>query len=238
MKKIFAIITASIMAVSALASCGTKTENAPDTATQKENGVEGKYIAVAETMSDMWSFHSDGGFELKDDGSAVWNNYGTEYNATWEEAEGNIKLNTDIGEKTAEPYGDKGAYVVKSSDTSYTIFAKEGSEAADPTLYMPDNYKTMIGTWKSDAVEDIFGTDKSDEIPADALTIEINTDETAHVTYNGEDLGTNEWFMMKDWGGVNSEDPKFTVSWTIKDDDISFDFVKDDKFYTFHCAKQ
>lgn len=243
MKKIIAILMSMsmVLAVGILTACTAKTENAPEaTEAAEANGIEGKYIAVAQTLSDIWTYNPDESFELKKDGEAIWNSYGMEFDATWEEQEdGTIKITYGAGEKIVEPYTEQeGAYVIKDSDTSYTIYAKEGSPAADASLYMPENEKNMIGTWKTDAVEDIFGDDKSGEIAADALTIEIKADQTAHVIYNGEDLGTTDWFMMDDWGGVNSEEPKYTVSWTIKDDGVSFDVVKDDKMYTFRGVKQ
>lgn len=241
MKKIIAILMSMMLAVSMLTACGTKTEDAPE-ATEvvvEENGIEGKYIAVAQMLADIWSYNIDISFELKKDGEAVWNNYGMELNETWEEQEdGNIKITSASGDKIVEPYAEQdGAYVIKDSDTSYTIYAKEGSPAADPILYMPENQKSMLGTWKSDGVTDIFRDDKSGEIPADALTIEINADQTAHVIYNGEDLGVTNWFMLKDHGGVNSEEPKYTVTWKIKEDGVFFDVIKDDKMYTFHGVK-
>lgn len=115
-------------------------------------------------------------------------------------------------------------------------FAKEGTPAADPALYIPEADKAMVGTWKSYAVTDILEEDVSDVVAPDSLTLTFKGDYTVDITY-GEETVTGETWTLYDGYGYLS-DSEYGLDWDVKDDEIVVSYYNNDEYYYFTCAKE
>ncbi len=116
-------------------------------------------------------------------------------------------------------------------------FAKEGTDAANPENYLPDEEKKMIGTWASERVQDVLGDDVSDEVSPTALTVEFHGDHTMSGTFEGENLGDATWYLFGDSGYIN-EDEYLLKYWEYDGDKIVITYSDGDNSWDFVCTKQ
>lgn len=116
-------------------------------------------------------------------------------------------------------------YMVKEGDTSY-----------DPTQFMPEELQAVVGIWQSYEVLNVLDEDVSDQIPADALTMEFLADGTANIMI-GEDFYPEErWVMMDTFGYL--EESACDLTWDMEDGELraSYYDAEDNGFY-FTCEK-
>ncbi len=201
------------------------------------SGPEGKYISVAATVFDRLHTGSEAeGFtlELSRGGKGTFDIEGEAYDIEWSVKDGEITISNEQGTMTGEMEND----VIRLNDIGGSgmsiIFAREGSDAADPVNYLPDEEKLFVGTWKSDAVYDALGSDASDKISPDARTLEIRSDKPASVTFRGEETVECTWGVFSDLGimeGVN-------VTFAPKEDGaLAVNYFENRQNFTFNCVK-
>jgi len=114
-------------------------------------------------------------------------------------------------------------------------FAKEGTDAADPSRYIPEAEKAMVGTWTSYAVTDILDEDVSDIVPADALVMNFNGDYTVDIDLAGEMIVGETWTIYEDFGYLT--DSEYDFSWDVVGDEIVVSYYDGEDTYKFTCAK-
>ncbi len=229
--KIMGLMVAAIMMVSMLAACGG--------GGNADAKYEGKYTAVAGEMLGMALTGEEiAGFdvELKAKGKGTFTIEGDSASIKWTNDETNITIKLQGEELVGEIGQDTIKFVDMLGMGMDITFAKEGSDAAKPENYYPEEEKKLIGTWKSNAVADILGDDMSAEIAPDGLTVEFKGDKNAVVTLNGEEIGTYPWSMYAGFGSFDDEDSSHT--WEYVGEDLEFTYSDGDDYYIFTCSKQ
>ncbi len=114
------------------------------------------------------------------------------------------------------------------------LFAKEGTDAANPANYMSEEELAYVGVWQSFAVYDALGDDASAEVAPDALYMELNADKTAVVYVGDTNLGDQTWSMFGDSGMIDD----LSIMWEQNDDGtITVSYSGDDFYYEFVCSK-
>ena len=113
-------------------------------------------------------------------------------------------------------------------------FAKEGTDAAKPENFLPENEKKLLGSWTSYKVTDVLGDDVSGEVAADALKMTFNSDHTVDIEFGGEAISAQKWSMLDDWGSLDDSDYDF--SWSVVGEEIEVTYNGDD-YWIFTCAK-
>ena len=227
-KKILSAVLALLLVFS-LAACGSKVR-----ADEKLNG---KYIAVVGEMMGMsltGEDINDIGIELQSGGKGSFTIDGETDKISWENDDTTISIKIDSETVTGTLGTD--SFMVKDllgSGMDLT-FAKEGTDAAKPENYLPENDKFMLGNWQSTGVTDILG-DPTDMDPY-SLFMTFSADHTANVKFMGKDLGTFKWSLLDDWGSFDDEGAP-DISWDIKDGGIEVSYLLDDEYYIFDCPK-
>ena len=121
------------------------------------------------------------------------------------------------------------------------IFAKDGTDAMDPALYLTAEESAVVGEWVAESVEELLGDgpqtsmDGVDNIN-DALRLNIKADRNVTVIYKGEEIGTFPWSVALGYCTIESDNPSLSVM--INDDGtLDVDYSDDEDYYTFHCVK-
>lgn len=240
MKKKMRFVSAILMMLSMLfvTGCGS------DTA--EKSPYEGKWVAVIGEMLGMQTSVEEavGGemsLELKsrgkatihiaeDSGKGKWAVEGDQFTLT---IDGEEMVGT-IGEDTIT-FDDMLGMGVKM------IFAKEGTDATNPALYLPEEEKAMLGEWMSETVEEVMGDGPQTSMEGveninDALRLNFTNDHNVAVIYKGQEVGTFTWSVSLGYCMIESEEPSLYV--TINDDGtLEIDYSSADDYYTFHCVK-
>lgn len=199
----------------------------------------GTWISVAGSMMGMTLTGDDiSGFEfvLESNGDATLNVDGDSGKGDWSSDGSNVTITVE-GTDMVGVLGEDGDTIVFENmmDMGMELtFAREGSAAADPSLYIPEEEKAMIGLWTSNAVTDILG-DPVSNMAADALVMDFKADKTVQVTFNGQDLGVFEWSNFGTWGSLDSGNED--ISWDILDTGLEVTYVIDGEYYIFTCSK-
>ena len=121
------------------------------------------------------------------------------------------------------------------------IFAKDGTDAMNPDLYLSEDQKAIIGQWQSITVEEILGDGPKTSFPGvndihDALRLNFKSDNQVDIIYKGESIGSYSWDIALGICTIESDNPSFFV--TINDDDtINVTYSTDDDYYDFLCEK-
>ena len=121
------------------------------------------------------------------------------------------------------------------------IFAKDGTDAMDPALYLTEEENAVIGEWAAESVEELLGDGPQTSMEGvnninDALRLDFKSDRNVTVIYKGEEIGTFPWSVALGYCSIESENPSLTVM--INDDGtLKVDYSDDDDYYTFHCVK-
>lgn len=234
MKKLIAVLLTSIMMLSVTA-CGGGGGSA------KEDENAGKYItvyAVEESLGitateEMASL----AFTLESGGKGTCEMEGETAKIKWSVEDGVFTTTVEGEEVTGTLENDTLTFDDLFGTGLKVILAKEGTEAANPELYLPEDVKAMLGTWTSTSVVDVLGDDASDEIAPDALSLTINGDNSIDITLAGEQiLEGGEWSI---WGeeGMVMDDIDESVFWTLSGDTMTVEIAHDDYFYEFTCTK-
>ena len=121
------------------------------------------------------------------------------------------------------------------------IFAKDGTDAMDPALYLTEEENAVIGEWAAESVEELLGDGPQTSMEGvdninDALRLDFKSDRNVTVIYKGEKIGTFPWSVALGYCSIESENPSLIVM--INDDGtLKVDYSDDDDYYTFHCVK-
>ena len=121
------------------------------------------------------------------------------------------------------------------------IFAKDGTDAMDPSLYLTEEESAVIGKWAAESVEELLGDGPQTSMEGvdninDALRLDFKSDRNVTVIYKGEEIGTFPWSVALGYCSIESENPSLIVM--INDDGtLKVDYSDDDDYYTFHCVK-
>ncbi len=231
MKKLVGILLTGILAVS-LSACGGSSVRA-------DSEYEGTYISVAgEAMGMVLTGDDVSGFSLdlqangkgtmtvdEDSSSMKWQNDDTTLTITVEGEDMVAELGEDI-----LIFDDMLGMGMK------VTFAKEGTDAANPDNYLPEEEKNMIGTWASSSVADVLGNDASADVDPAAVTIEFFSDHTAKATFNGTDLGESTWTLFSESGYF--DDDYLLTKWSMAEDAIEVTYSDEDHYWNFICTKQ
>jgi len=198
--------------------------------------LEGKYIAVAGealgmtlTLEELDEFS----VELKSGGKASMTVDGDTHSVKWQNDDDTVTITVD-GEQLVGKRSPDSFSMEDLLGTGVTIlFAREGTAAADPAQYLPENDKFLLGKWQSVQVTDILG-DPVDDMADDALSLEFSADHTVSVTLAGKQLGPYAWSNLGDWGGLDDAD--ISLNWDITADGIEVSY-NDGDYYIFTCPK-
>ena len=220
--------------VFSLTACASKTGS--DATVSADTGMEGKYIAVAGDMLGISLFGEDLEgfvFELSRGGKGQVIVDGEAESIKWESDDTTITVTVE-GETLVGTRGKDFFTLENLKDMGINLtFAKEGTDAANPELYLPEADKFMLGTWRSAEVNDILG-DPYDEVAADALSLVFSGDHKVSFSFDGKDMGTYDWSLLGDWGSLDNTDD-IDLSWDIFEDHIEVDYTVDDEYLVFKC---
>ena len=227
MKKVFSLMLAFLLVVS-LAGCGSKG--------RADEALVGKYIAVTGTAMGMTMSGDDmAGFtlELKSGGKLTMSVDDTTVDGKWINDDTTITLTvegTDMQGKLGEDTLTFESILEKLVGTSMDLkFAKEGTDAAKPENFLPDEEKALLGDWVGDLVADALDGDASGEISPDSMKATLNADHTASISYKGEVIATPKWSYYSDMVSFDGEvasgaslygeskDGKFVITYSGKD---------------------
>ena len=121
------------------------------------------------------------------------------------------------------------------------IFAKDGTDAMDPALYLTEEESAVVGEWVAESVEELLGDGPQTAMEGvdninDALRLNIKADRNVTVIYKGEEIGTFPWSVALGYCTIESDNPSLSVM--INDDGtLDVDYSDDEDYYTFHCVK-
>lgn len=234
-KKVSILLVAVILLFS---GCGTSEE--------KKSPYEGKWIGlVAETMGVQMSVEEAIGgafeFEVKKNNKVEFTVGDEHGSGKWSVEENQFTLTIEGTEMTGE-IGDNCITFEDMLEMGVkVIFAKDGTDAMDPSLYMTEEEKAMVGTWSSDSVEELLGDGPQTSMEGvenigDALQLEFKKDHTVAVRYKGQDIGEFGWTIALGYCTIDTENPGIYV--TINEDrTLTIDYSDDVDYYTFHCVK-
>lgn len=223
MKKWIAMLLAVVMTLS-LCACGG----------EKESPYTGKYISVAGTVLGMTMTGKDiEGFSitLDEGGKGTMEVDGDKGDIKYTIEGTKITIKVD-GEKIVGTIEDD---VIEIEDMLGTgmdlIFAKKGTDAADPAKYLPKEEKAMLGTWTSYAVVNVLGDDASAETDPNGMQLTIEADHTVSVVRNGAKLGTFDWYLLSDEVYLDE------MSWKVEGGELIVDYYGEDVYYTYTCSQ-
>ena len=138
------------------------------------------------------------------------------------------------GEKN--PYEGKWVAVSAQMLGVKVIFAKDGTDAMDPALYLTEEENAVIGEWAAESVEELLGDGPQTSMEGvdninDALRLDFKSDRNVTVIYKGEEIGTFPWSVALGYCSIESENPSLTVM--INDDGtLKVDYSDDDDYST------
>ena len=242
MKKISKILVAIIVSLTMLLStaCGGGGGD------KAASPYEGKWIAVVAEMFGVQTSVEEvlGGsfsFEFNAGGKAIMSQGEESFKVKWELKEGNIVVNID---------GEEVVGIVENIDTIVfddmlgmgikMTFGREGTEAADPTNYVSEEDKVVIGSWQSETITDVLGDEVNlDDVCEihDALRFYFSKDHTVEVTYLGESIGSFDWESTLGYVSIETGED-FSIYITMNEDGtMSADYTDDEDYYRFEMDK-
>lgn len=228
-KNILSIILALVLAFS-LSACGGSDVRADDKLAGRYIPVVGEMLGVALTGEELAGF----AFDLESGGKGTMTADGAESNIKWRNDDSTLTISVEKTDIVGTLGTDSFKIVDMLGMGMDITFAREGSEAARPENYLPEEDKFMLGNWQSTAVYDIGG-DPADIDPY-SLFMSFSADKKVNVMFQGKDLGDHTWSLLGDWGSLDDEGAP-EISWDIMDDGIEVSYVIDGEYYTFDCPK-
>lgn len=228
MKKVFSIVMALLLMVT-LVACGKSGDRADDALTGKYVAVTGTAMGVTLSGEDMADFK----LELQSGGKAKLDIKGTTAEGKWKNDDTSLTLtieNTDMVGKLDKDTITFEGILKELVGTSFDVkLAKEGTDAAKPENFLPEEEKALLGDWVGVSVVDVLDKDASAEISPDSLKATLKADHTATITYKGEVIATPKWsyvtgtviFEGDVTGGANLygdyKDGVFTIAYSNED---------------------
>lgn len=179
-----------IISMAALTGCGGSGKAG------EKNPYEGKWVAVSAQMMGMSvsideTFGGDFEFEVKNGGKVSFSAGDTTGNGKWSVEDDQFTLSIE-GEKMV---GTIGKDIISFDDMLEmgvkVIFAKDGTDAMDPSLYLTEEESAVIGKWASESVEELLGDGPQTSMEGvdninDALRLDFKNDRNVTVIYKGK----------------------------------------------------
>ena len=229
MKKIMVILVTAIFMV--LSACGSN-KNVDESLLGNYIPVTGEMMGIALVGDDLDGFS----IELKQGGKGTMTVEGDTGSVKWKNDDSTVTVTVDGVEMVAARGEDCLVFDDILGMGMKMTFAKEGTEAANPELYLPETDKFVLGSWQSVSVTNILGDPvDTSEMEPDAFSMEARGDHTADITVEGKTFKGLKWSNMNKYGSIESDDVK--VTWDVEDDGLNVDYVKDGEYYTFFCPK-
>ena len=216
-----------------LGACGKSGGRADEALVGKYVAVSGTAMGVTLSGDDMAGFQ----LELMSGGKAKLNVEGTTAEGKWKNDDNTLTLtieNTDMVGKLGKDTITFESILKELVGTSMDVkLAKEGTDAAKPENFLPEEEKALLGDWIGASVADVMDADASGEIAPDSLEATLKADHTSTITYKGEVIATPKWsyvtgtiiFEGKVAGNANlyseQKDGVFKITYS------------EDKYYTF-----
>lgn len=232
------IVTACL---GALAGCGSQ-----------ENAYAGKWVAIAVTLGDyttpQTAADSQYTIDIAKDSSAQINVEGTSGSGKCSVKDNTMTLKVE-GETTEGTIdGDKITFDDMFGMGTTIIFAKDGSEAMNPALYISDIEKKTLGSWKAESYKEILDDTPRTSMDgyssmADVLSMDFKMDfangYAVSLKVLGEDLGTRTWSFFSDTGTIDCDE--YTILLEYADDgkmEVTLTGnANSDIYYTIYCVK-
>lgn len=207
---------------------------------------EGKWTAVSAQMMGMSvgieeTFGGEFEFEVKGGGKA---------SVCIGEETGKGKWSAEEEQFTLEIEGEEMVGVIGENTISFDdmlgmgvkiIFAKEGTEAMNPDLYLTEEESRILGEWMSESVEEILDDGPRTSMEGvedihDALRLNFKNDRSASVSYKGQEIGTFPWSLALGYCTLETEDPSVTIVMN-EDETLDVTYSTEEDYYTFHCIR-
>ena len=232
MKRVISLVLTLFLMVS-LSACGGSG--------RADEALVGKYLAVTGTAMGMTLSGDDvAGFtlELKSGGKVTMSVEGTSVDGKWVNDDTTITLTIDNVDMVGKL--DKDTITFESIlkelvGTSMDLkFAKEGTDAAKPENFLPEEEKALLGDWVGASVADALDKDASGEISPDSMKATLSADHTCTITYKGEEIAKPKWSYFSGMvsfegdvaGGASLygdyKDGKFMITYSGEDDYYKF----------------
>lgn len=233
MKKMISVFIAMVLCLSLAACSGSSTK--------VDEELIGKYVCVAGTMmgvtvsgDDVTDFELD----LQDKGKGSIIIYGKSYKIKWSNDDDTVTLKIDgvdaVGKRGEDSITFEEFLADKLGVSMDLVFAKEGSDAAKPENYLPEEEKALLGDWSSVSVKDIMGDDASGDVDPNALTATFNDDHTATISFMGEDIGSFEWSVLSESIIFTGDfDGDLVMSGDYKDGVLLLNYSAGDDYFIF-----
>lgn len=207
----------------------------------------GKYVAMMAKSADYQMsvkevVNEEVAFEASEHGTIQFSFDDKTEAGTWEIEDG--KMHIQLEDKICS--GILGENVIALEDLYGSdlviTFAKEGTEAANPVLYYPEEEQAVIGTWASYRAEMLLDdgtwTDIEDmEDVEEAFCITFAEDHTASFTYMGETVEAVKWgYAMGDcyMDGGNYH----LCAYPVENEELTIDIYNGSMWYTFRCVRK
>ena len=191
MKRVVSLVLALLLMVS-LSACGSLG--------RADEALVGKYLAVTGTAMGMTLSGNDmAGFtlELKGGGKVTMSIDGTSADGKWVNDDKTITLtidNTDMVGKLDKDTITFESILKEMIGTSMDVkFAKEGTDAAKPENFLPEEERALLGDWVGASVVDALDKDVSGEVSPDSMKATLSADHTCTITYKGEEIAKPKW---------------------------------------------
>ena len=194
MKRVVSLVLALLLMVS-LSACGSSG--------RADEALVGKYLAVTGTSMGMTLSGADmAGFtlELKSGGKVTMTIDDTSADGKWVNDDKTITLtidNTDMVGKLDKDTITFESILKELVGTSMDLkFAKEGTDAAKPENFLPEEERALLGDWVGTSVADALDKDVSGEISPDSMKATLNADHTCKLL-NLSGVIFQVWYHLK-----------------------------------------
>ena len=191
MKRVISLVLTLFLMVS-LSACGGSG--------RADEALVGKYLAVTGTSMGMTLSGADmAGFtlELKSGGKVTMTIDDTSADGKWVNDDKTITLTiekTDMVGKLDKDTITFESILKEMIGTSMDVkFAKEGTDAAKPENFLPEEERALLGDWVGASVVDALDKDASGEISPDSMKATLSADHTCIITYKGEEIAKPQW---------------------------------------------
>ena len=222
MKKIISILIVMMLSLSIIACGGSG---------RADDALSGKYIAVTGTSSGTTLSGSEmEGFtlELKSKGKATITIDNETINGKWVNDDDTVTITvekTDIVGELGEDTIIFKDFLKEEVGVSLDItFAKEGTDAAKPENFLPEEEKALLGDWVGASVTDVMGDDASSEVSPSAIII----------SFDGTEIATPQWSYISEtvlFEGDVADGASLYGEY--KDDQFIITYTGNDFYYNF-----
>ena len=233
MKKMISVFIAMVLCLS-LAACSGSSTKVDEELIGKYGCVAGTMMGVTVSGDDVADFELD----LQDKGKGSIIIYGKSYKIKWSNDDDTVTLKIDgvdaVGKRGEDSITFEEFLADKLGVSMDLVFAKDGSDAAKPENYLPEEEKALLGDWSSVSVKDIMGDDASGDVDPNSLTATFNDDHTATISFMGEDIGSFEWSVLSEsiiFTGDFDED--LVISGDYKDGVLLLNYSAGDDYFIF-----